>query len=79
MKQPMSNNFVNRSLQGGIPTQADSMSMGPQGAYTATIGATTGDVHGAETIQPGGNTMAGADLTDPNGVSLTNLLTNIKV
>ena len=25
-KQPMANNFVNRSLQGGLPTQADSLS-----------------------------------------------------
>ena len=34
-KQPMSNNFVNRSLQGGLPTQADSMSYGAAGgAYT---------------------------------------------
>ena len=25
-KQPLSNNFVNRSLQGGLPTQAETMS-----------------------------------------------------
>mmetsp|Transcript_15603 Transcript_15603/g.21132 ORF Transcript_15603/g.21132 Transcript_15603/m.21132 type:complete len:81 (+) Transcript_15603:1416-1658(+) len=25
-KQPLSNNYVNRSLQGGLPTQADSLS-----------------------------------------------------
>ena len=30
-KQPMSNNFVNRSLQNGLPTQADTMSQ--PGAY----------------------------------------------
>ena len=33
-KQPMSNNFVNRSLQGGLPTQADSLS------YAAAVGHT---------------------------------------
>lgn len=81
VKQPMSNNFVNRSLQGGLPTQADSMSVGGgAGAapYNATIGASTGDMQGADTIQAA--TMNGAnDKTDPNGVSLTNLLTNIKV
>ena len=54
VKQPLSNNFVNRSLQGGMPTQADSMSMGDPaqmgGANGMTIGATTGEMHGAETI-----------------------------
>ena len=79
-QQPMSNNYINRSLQGGLPTQADSMSMGggPQAAYNATIGTVTHGMQGAETIQP---SMANGvnDKTDPNGVSLTNLLTNIKV
>lgn len=76
-KQPMSNNFVNRSLQGGMPTQADTMSVNPHGAYHPTLGASTGDGHGADTIQPGVANIA--DINDPNGVSLTNLLTNIKV
>ena len=31
VKQPLSNNFVNKSMQGGLPTQADSMSMGMPG------------------------------------------------
>lgn len=85
VKEPMSNNFINRSLQGGLPTQADSMSMGvaraggAEGNKGMTIGATTGDIQeGADTIQP---TTTGDvnHVTDPNGVSLTNLLTNIKV
>ena len=75
VKQPLSNNFVNKSLQGGLPTQADSMSMGQPGANEMTIGAMTGEVQGAETIQQSGVNQ----VTDPNGVSLTNLLTNIKV
>ena len=45
VKQPLNNNFVNRSLQGGLPTQADSISMaGAQGANGMTIGATTGEM-----------------------------------
>ena len=46
------------------------------GANGMTIGATTGEMHGAETIQQ--QTRVN-QVTDPNGVSLTNLLTNIKV
>ena len=30
-RQPMSNNYVNRSLQGGLPTQADSLSYAAAG------------------------------------------------
>ena len=75
VKQPLSNNFVNKSLQGGLPTQADSMSMGQPGGNDMTIGAMTGEMQGAETIQQSGVNQ----VTDPNGVSLTNLLTNIKV
>ena len=40
-----------------------------------------GNTHGGETIQTQKNDVRrdAGDLTDPNGVSLTNLLTNIKV
>ena len=89
VKQPLSNNFVNRSLQGGVPTQADSMSMGGEpaaqmgagGVNAMTIGATTaGEMQGAaETIQQQQQQTRVNQVTDPNGVSLTNLLTNIKV
>ena len=84
VKEPLSNNFVNRSLQGGLPTQADSMSMGGNAAVQGagvnngmTIGATTGEMQGADSIQPSATGVN--QVTDPNGVSLTNLLTNIKV
>ena len=30
-RQPMANNYVNRSLQGGLPTQADSLSYAAAG------------------------------------------------
>ena len=86
-KQPLSNNFVNRSLQGGLPTQAETMSAygagAPQpGAYAQSIGVSNQidvNAHGGETIQTQKNDARPGDLTDPNGVSLTNLLTNIKV
>ena len=55
------------------------MSMGAAaqgvGPYGMTIGATTGEIQGVETINP----TSVNQVTDPNGVSLTNLLTNIKV
>ena len=73
-KQPLSNNFINRSLQGGLPTQADSISVGQAAQQAANQGAA--DLGGgAETIQ----TSQPTALQDENGVSLTNLLTNIKV
>ena len=53
------------------------MSAGPQAPFTQTLGTTPGVA--ADTINTQNNTPGGADLTDPNGVSLTNLLTNIKV
>ena len=34
-KQPLSNNYVNRSLQGGLPTQADTMSASGPAANVA--------------------------------------------
>lgn len=54
VKQPLSNNFVNRSLQEGIPTQADSMSMGGIGragpAYHQSLGVDESAI-GGQTIQ----------------------------
>ena len=77
----MSNNYVNRSLQGGLPTQADSMSYGQGAGQTNVHPGNNSNFNavGGETIQthhPGGGLDANAD---ENGVSLTNLLTNIKV
>lgn len=71
VKQPMSNNFVNRSLQGGLPTMADSMSVGAPNApytgtaYNRTIGQTTQGGHeanynaGSDTIGTQNNTAGG--------------------
>jgi len=49
----MSNNFVNRSLQGGLPTQADSMSYGAAGGAYTINAQSNNDRHnaiGGETI-----------------------------
>ena len=81
VKQPLSNNYINRSLQnGGMPAYADTMSMGTHGVpgRSAYMGANVhADGHGGETINT--TNAPGGDPADPNGVSLTNLLTNIKV
>ena len=75
-RQPMSNNFVNRSLQGGLPTQADSMS------YAQAHGGQTipnvDDVN-AEGLSTSPAPMGDVPQEGENGVSLSNLLTNIKV
>ena len=73
-RQPMSNNYVNRSLQGGLPTQADSLSYAAGGQNVPNMD----EINAAglnESPLPTGEVLQEGE----QGVSLSNLLTNIKV